>query len=268
MNFFKFSTYKITSLHLTIIFFKLFGLAPFTVTILPKSLNRKKSIVCLSFSLTGNIYNFFLSLPSVFLLINLITNYHKISSKFVLEKWVAMSILWITPSIILYYCFKQREIIKIIEKLLELEYTLIDQFNQSVSQKQKNKYEIILCSTQIFLMIVYAILFIVQTKDFGILIIICSGFIINNLILQYTLLINYISKRLIFTNELLLSLTTFYEVDNNYRLIFVSNSSQDEMILKSFILIREIQRSLYDIMKKSLKFYSCPILFAVMLFSV
>lgn len=269
-NLSKFFLSKLNVLGCIIIFFKIFGLAPFNVAISRKSDRGKQPSVFLVYSLKGNIYNIIISLFSSSLLIHSVRNYHKLEAHDILEKFVIMSVLFVAPVIVLYYCLKQQELIKIINKLSKLESKLIDQFNQSVSCNRMNmKYEIKLFIAQILLMLIYGVTIYIKFKDMNKLIIIFSGFIINVLLFQYALLINYINKRLTYTNELLSSLIMLYNVENNYRdIIFITNTTQDDMIFKTIILVRELQRKLCEIFKSLAKFYSRPMLIGVLLFCV
>ncbi|XP_057334055.1 putative gustatory receptor 28b [Microplitis mediator] len=130
-------------------------------------------------------------------------------------------------------------------------------------------YEIKLFTAQILLMLIYCVTIYIKFKEMNKLIIIFSGFIINILLFQYALLINYINKRLTYMNELLSSLIMLYDVDNNYRdIIFITSTTQDDMIFRTIILVRELQRKLCEIFKSLSKFYSRPILIGVLLFCV
>ncbi|XP_057333905.1 putative gustatory receptor 28b [Microplitis mediator] len=266
-NLSKFFLSRINVLECIIIFFKIFGLAPFNVTISPKSDGGKQPSVFLVYSLKGNIYNIILSLVSSYLLIHYIRNFQKLEH-YILDKWVIMGVLFVAPVIILYYCLKQQELIKIINQLSKLESKLVEQFNQSVPRNRKNmKYEIKLFTAQILFMIIYGVTVYMKFKKMSTLIIIFSGSIINILLFQYALLINYINKRLTYMNELLSSLIMLYDVDNNYRdIIFITSTTQDDMIFRTIILVRELQRKLCEIFKSLSKFYSWPILIGVLLF--
>ncbi|KAH0555596.1 hypothetical protein KQX54_020309 [Cotesia glomerata] len=265
MNSRKFSQSKLTSMFFIAAFFKIFGLAPFRVSFLRKRYLGKPKI-SFHHSWKGTIYNFVLLLPMVVELVSLIVKFSVYLQKEFLALWISLAILWVTPVILLYFCFNQRKSIEILGKLVEIEYDLTDSFNRSVSRKHKNlNYEISLFIPQILFSVIHTTHIIVKLRSYGLFVIITSGFMINNLILLYALLINFITKRYDFINEMLL--TSIFR-DKKTDLTFLTSSSQNEMTLKTLILIRKQQRKLYQVCKDVSNFFSWPILLAVVLFCV
>ncbi|CAG5075468.1 Protein of unknown function, partial [Cotesia congregata] len=265
MNSRKFSKSELTSMFFIGAFFKISGLAPFRVSFLRKRYLGKPRI-SFHHSWKGTICNIVLLLPMVVELVTGIVKFKIYSQKGLLGLWISLAILWVIPVILLYFCFNQQKSIEILGKLVEIEYDLTDRFNRSVSRKHKNlNYEISLFIPQILFLVIHTTYIIIKFRSYGLFVIIISGFIINNLFLLYALLINFITKRYDFINEMLLTLIFR---DQKTDLTFLTSSSQNEMTLKTLILIRKLQRKLYQVCKDVSNFFSWPILLVVILFCV
>ncbi|XP_074099784.1 uncharacterized protein LOC141527923 [Cotesia typhae] len=262
-NLLKFLNSQKTSVSFIVTFFKIFGLAPFEV-VFPNSEQK----IFLRSSIKDQVYSFLLSIPCVALLIRLVVNYSTIMPKLVLRKLVTINLSWISSVILWYYCFNHQKIIRILNDLLDFEQDLISQFNRSVSRRNTRNYEIVSFITEVVLMILQVIPFVfeaVASNDWWFVIMVLSGFIINILMLQHTILVHYVNKRLNYTNELLLLLVENHGCSD---LIFVKSSTHNELILRTITLLRQHQRRLLVIFKDLTDFFEWPILLTIIIFCI
>ncbi|CAD6208224.1 GSCOCT00013807001.3-RA-CDS [Cotesia congregata] len=254
---------KESSISFIVTFFKIFGLAPFEV-VFSKSVPQ----IFLRSSTQNRIYTFLLSIPCVALLVRIVMNFSTITPKLVLRKLVTINLSWISTVILWYYCFNHQKIIRILNDLLDLEQDLVNQFNRSVSRRESRNYEIASFISEVVLMILQVIPFIfeaVASDDWWAVVMVTSGFIINIFMLQHTILVHFINKRLNFTNELLLSLI---KNDNCSDLIFVKSATHNELILRTIILLKQHQRKLLVIFKDLSDFFEWPILLTIIIFCI
>lgn len=271
MNLAKLSKSKTLPIRLLIMFFKISGFAPFKVSVLPKPFFKKRSRIQLLYSPKGIAYNFILSLPMIGLLVFSIAKYNAEYPTYILSKCMVLSSAFAAPVILGYYCIKQGTIIKVLSRLLKLEDDLLDKFNRSVSRQHSPiTYEAIVFV--IYTSLTSSHVALTYFENPGVwkrsLVILFIEIIINNLIFQYSLIVYYINKRLNYMNELLLSLSKSDDSRLKNEITFLTSSSHNEMILKTIVLIRELQRSLYGVFKEISKFFTWPIFFAMTIFCI
>ncbi|KAH0555439.1 hypothetical protein KQX54_018922 [Cotesia glomerata] len=271
MNLAKLSKSKTLLIRLLIIFFKISGFAPFKVSVLPKPFFKKRSRIQLLYSPTGIVYNFILSLPMIGLLVFNIAKHNAEDSTYILGKCMVTSSALAAPMILGYYCIKQGAIIEVLSRLLKLEDDLLDKFNRSVSRLHKSiTYETVVFVIYTSLTSSHVALTYFEYPGLWerSLVTLFIEITINNLIFQYSLIVYYINKRLSYMNELLLSLSKSDNSRLKNEVTFITSSSHNEMILKTIVLIRELQRSLYGVFKEISKFFTWPIFFAMTIFCI
>lgn len=253
-------------LRLIMLLFKFMGVAPFNfnnLTII--RLNKKTTDLNLSRSRIGSIYNIFLALCLLLLIYFIMPLLYAEKSRssvvaqpFRITVFIGSSLIVII--ITLFYVLRQKQIVTIINQLIQLNNELTKKlFN--TCKTQNDKFQQIL----IFMIFIIVIIFISVTemprngkRKLSDLIVISELFIPCSMI-QYTIILIYLTKQFkLLNNKFDLLVNPAVTLKYNY---FHITAYQYNRIVREFNIISKAYRILYEITCKLSNFYSFPSLF-------
>ncbi|XP_074105389.1 uncharacterized protein LOC141531451 [Cotesia typhae] len=264
-------------------FFKVIGLAPYKLTILPSpqnKLNGQQFLGQTSYSLLGLIYNLVLPLTSIPTLYYWLPQVHKKTessdTEMQMEAWREF-FFGVTSHgtfiiIVLFCIVKQRVFIKVINRLFQFEKELADTFYNTKNLPSGKPILIFVFSTHLSATVLniltefFAELKYITALDTVLFII--PEFVIGNLVIQYALILIFLENRFKGLNKLLLSL-----VDTNcneskcQRFFRIMSDSCNENVVRLIRYIRDAQRNLYEISDDFSKCYSWPMLLSITYFA-
>lgn len=272
----EFSLWNKRLLRLIVIFFKLIGLAPFNIIILPVCSNKNR-LMEINFvkSILGLIYNYFLSIYFFLIMCLYLPNLYDQNiwniSKIQISYEIGLSFFANSGAmiIILIYNYNQEILIMVFNRLVHLETILINEFNNShqVQQSLSGKcHQTITIGIYIIINIVLLISELIRYNAHQIFYVVrlaLPGFFIGSMIIQYTLIVIFIKNKFYYLNELLLSSENPMKqrkVNSNVNNI---RASLENKLLNEFKIIRKTQRALYEVSWDLVEFYSLPTLLAI-----
>lgn len=269
----NFSKTNILLLYLTTTFYKLLGLAPFSLKTLPVIRNKTDQITIQflgSFrAKLCNVIGYFVVMPIELYYFCTTINYRvteKNSTQYYFDIFLGIAVQILQVTIILLFTMKQKVIVTILNKLLYFESELVEKLND-LNQCYSGKYLQISIFIGFFSINLGHILseYMVLKSNclINIMIYIFPEFIIRYLTIQYAIVLIFIKKKYFILNESLLSLS-------NPKIEFRRRSVNDltdvrnkENIIERLIFIRKAYHSLEAISAKVSEFYSMPICIAV-----
>lgn len=271
----KFSSLDIWLLRLSMITFKILGLAPFKIVIL--SNNTKMTFYFVKF-VWGKVYNFSLSLYFFFIMFMYLPHMNnsviwtiptiQISYEYVFSFYAN----GIAMMIILIYGITQQSAVLVLNRFIKWNTELTNKLPelQQLHQLQSGRCQQILITVlQIIICIVLVISEFLVGDDPKIYLLPIGfpGLIIECFIIQYSLMVIVLKKKYYDLNEILLSIeNSTNKIQNNT--IFVTAEPCNQKLIDDLIFVRNSLRLLDDISRDLIGFFSLPILLAIMFMSV
>lgn len=259
------------SLRVIIIIFKTLALAPLTLTIRRSSNIHKNNrfIIKSSNSFYASMYNLIVTLASIVALPCFIIFYRdnpalsKIKNP-CLQRLHLMTIdiglhCMSTATVIFFYV-KRKILVSIINKIIYVHNELKENLIYN-SQWRDNTCEVLIVVLQIIITFIVNMRTFETKQQLSSFYNIAAGCILEGVVIQYALCVNFLRKLILSLNESLLSFANKVDESSNEFLHFNNNLHSD--IIKQFIFIRKMQRFMYEITQELSNFYSFPILLAI-----
>lgn len=258
-------------LQILIIIFKVLGLAPFTF-IFPRRSNTDKnhqSTIHTSYSITGSLYNILTSFVSVITVIYVrytkkqnVLNFKTANIQTLYLILIEIGVHCISTIIVIIFCFKQKILISIVNKIISVDNEIQKHLNQ-FNQLRDDNYQILVVLIHIiipFLLNLKAL----NGDNYTVYVSyhIILGFTIDSLVIQYALFIHFLRKKIHKLNESFLLLAN--KTDQLTQEFLHSNNSLYNDNIKKFVFIRKTHRSVYEVAWELSDFYSLPILLAIL----
>ncbi|CAD6233357.1 GSCOCT00014105001.2-RA-CDS [Cotesia congregata] len=163
-----------------------------------------------------------------------------------------------TITVILFYV-KRKILVSIINKIIYVHNELKENRIYN-SQWRDNTYEVLIVVMQIIIIFVVNMRAFETKQQLSSFYNIAAGCILEGVVIQYALCVNFLRKLIHSLNESLLSFANKVDESSNEFLHFNNNLHSD--IIKKFIFIRKMQRCIYyEITQELSNFYSyfdCP----------
>lgn len=256
-------------LYLAVIFFKLFGLAPFNIN---TSITRKiikQTHLCFIVSRLGVIYNIILSL-SFFLITFFLTSFYATHIRLdylkVLFRTLIFAGRFIAIAIIaLIYACQQWRVVAFANRLVAIESELIENLSD-IYQHQSGKCR------QILILVIY-----IMTHSINLITQLIkpnnttgknnfAAFVLGLSIIQYSFLLIYLQKKISSLNKSLIILANLTNKFPVHSIQFFG--IKHNIFISKIILIRKAQRILYEVSCEISEINSWPALLVISLYSI
>lgn len=260
--------YYIFILHLFVIIFKIFGLAPFTINI-SSNIRKKmtqKTINC-SYSVVGSSYNIIASI-GLLLMAFLLAN--KLNSKIDLDTITVRNEFELIflyggniscAAILLINSFNQRTSVMIINEYLNWKIGSIEKRHNKSLQKEQY-FQIIFFTMHIVLNSMLIISEVTVENNLYLMVNVLPGFILGFILVQYAIVLTSIKNSFHKLNNLLELMTkpvTAFPYDEAPIRHIMSNN----FITENMNAIKQSYRALHNILNGFSNIYTWPIIFAL-----